>query len=63
MIKSFTALEHKVGERVYQFLCAPDSPLGEVHDALLAMRNHVVHRILEQQKAEADQKKDSPPQG
>jgi hypothetical protein len=47
MIKNFTSLEHKIGERVYQFYCNPESPLGELHDALHAMRNFIISKMQE----------------
>jgi len=47
MIKNFTSLEHKIGERIYQFYCDPNSPLGELHDALHAMRNFVIGKMQE----------------
>ncbi len=34
MLKNITRLEHKIGERVYHFLCDADSPLTEVKEAL-----------------------------
>lgn len=52
MIKSKTVLEVKRNDRIYQLECEPDSPLGEVYDALCAMRSFVVQRINEQQQAE-----------
>ncbi len=52
MLKQFTALEHKVGDHVYHFMCAPDSPLGEIHDALTIMKDYVVQRIQDQHKLE-----------
>lgn len=59
MIKNVTALEIKVNERIYKFLCEVDSPLGEVHDILSQMKNFVVERInkiheQEQKKANPD---------
>jgi hypothetical protein len=50
MIKNVTTLEHKIGERVYQFCCDPNSPLGELHDALHAMRNFVISKMQEVDK-------------
>jgi hypothetical protein len=52
MIKSKTILEVKTGERVYEFTCPPDTPLGEAHDALCQMKAYVIERITEQQKKE-----------
>ena len=45
MIKSVTRLEHKVGDRVYHFMCDNDSPLGEIHDALAKFKSYVVEII------------------
>ena len=42
MIKNLTALEVKIGERIYKLLCEADSPLGEVHDVLMQMKAHVI---------------------
>jgi hypothetical protein len=50
MISNLTKIEIKNGERFYQFLCSVDSPIGEVHDALTAMKNMVVQRIMEADK-------------
>jgi len=42
MIKNLTALEIKIGERIYKFLCDVDSPLGEVHDVMMQMKGQVL---------------------
>jgi hypothetical protein len=55
MIKNITTLEHKIGERVYQFICDPQSPLGELHDALHAMRNFVISKMQEVDKKNEEQ--------
>lgn len=47
MINSKTILEHKIGERTYQFFCDPNSPLGELHDALVLMRNFIIQKMQE----------------
>ena len=47
MLKTITKLEHKVGDRVYQFICENDSPLGECHDAITAFKDYVVKKIQE----------------
>ena len=52
MLKNISKLEHKIEDRVYQFVCECDAPLGEVHDALVKMKAYVVSRIQEIQKAE-----------
>jgi hypothetical protein len=35
MLKNLIRLEHKIGEKVYHFLCDTDSPIGEVKEALM----------------------------
>jgi hypothetical protein len=52
MINSRTILEHKIGERAYQFFCDPNSPLGELHDALVVMRNFIIQKMQEIDKKE-----------
>jgi hypothetical protein len=52
MIKNLSALEVKIGERVYKLICEVDSPLGEVHDVISQMKNYVIQRINESHKAE-----------
>jgi len=52
MFKQAALGEVKIGERSYQLLCAWDSPLGEIHDALMQMKGHCVQRIEANQKAE-----------
>jgi hypothetical protein len=47
MIKNFSGLEIKIGERAYQLVCALDSPIGELHDALCHMKNFVIHKVNE----------------
>lgn len=42
----------KIGENIYEFLCANSSALGEVHDALVSMKSHIVELIAATQKAE-----------
>lgn len=37
MLKSVAQLEHKIGDRVYQFVCDPASPVQEVMQALSKM--------------------------
>jgi hypothetical protein len=52
MFKTLAKLEHKVGERIYQFACDGDAPLGEVHDALARFKGHLVDLISTADKAE-----------
>lgn len=47
MIKSKTVLHHKIGDRDYNLEVSPDSPLGELHDALVAMKNFVIQKMQE----------------
>lgn len=61
MIKQKTVLEVKIGERVYELSCAADSPLGELHDALMQMKGFCVDRMIqahEQEKKQAEQQKE-----
>lgn len=34
MIKNVSVLEHKIGDKVFQFYCEPSSSIGEVKEAL-----------------------------
>lgn len=54
MLKNIARFEHKVGERIYHFICDHDAPLGEVHDALARFKSQVVSMITaaEQKSAE-----------
>ena len=52
MFKQITIGEVKKGERTYQLLCDPSSPLGELHDVLMEMRAHCIQRMEAIQKAE-----------
>lgn len=51
MIKNITRLEHKVGDRIYHFVCENDSPLGEIHDALSKFKSCIIEIINGQEKA------------
>lgn len=50
------SIEIKIGERVYKFNCSPDSPLGEIHDALSSMRSHVIQLMKDQDKSSESNK-------
>ena len=54
MFKSMTIGAVKIGDRMYQLLCAPDSPLGELHDALMQMKGHCVDKMIEAHKQEQE---------
>lgn len=58
MIKNRTILEIKIADNVYELHCGPQSPLGELHDALCQMKAFVVGKIIEAQ--EAEKPKDAP---
>lgn len=63
MIKTVAKLEHKIGDRVYQFICDHDAPLGEVHDALTKFRSHVVGVINSVEKDSEKSKEADPTVG
>lgn len=42
MQKQLTQLEAKIGEKTYQFVCDPDSPLAHVKEALFQFVKHVM---------------------
>ncbi len=52
MLKNKTVLEVKSGENSYELHCGPQSPLGDLHDALCKMKAFVVEKILAAQEAE-----------
>lgn len=56
MIKQKVVLEVKIGERSYEMECHQDSPLGEVHDALSQMKQFVIQRMMEAEKAKESPK-------
>jgi len=47
-----TILEVKMGDKFYNFECAPDSPLSEINQALVTMNTYVLSRIEEVKKAQ-----------
>jgi len=47
MFNQIGKLEVKIGDRLYQLLCAVDSPIGEVHDALSQMKMYVIDKMKE----------------
>lgn len=54
MIKNKVVLEHVINERTYLLLCENNSPLGELHDALMAMKGYCVERMVAAQKEEQE---------
>jgi hypothetical protein len=49
-IKNKIVLEVIRGERTYEMVLSPDSPLGEAFDAITEMRNYLVERINQVEK-------------
>lgn len=54
MIKQKTIIEVKIGDRIYELSCNGDSPLGELHDALMQMKGFCVERMVQAQKEEQE---------
>lgn len=55
-VKNQTLISIKKEDRIYEFKCVNEAPLGEVFDALSLMRNYVVQRIQEAEKASEEPK-------
>ena len=58
MLKYISQLEHKIGDKTYQFLCDPNSPLSEVKDALFQFLRYVGQvedAVKEQQEKAKDE--------
>lgn len=53
MIRTKAVIEIKIGDNIYAMECPSNSQLGEVHDALVQMRQMVVNMM----QAHADQEK------
>lgn len=47
MIKQKTILEVNSNNRVYSLECSPDSPLGELFDALSQMKSFIIEKMKE----------------
>lgn len=56
MLSQLSVLAHQVGERVYNFLCSPESPLPEIKEALFQFNKYVANLEdqAKQQAAAAD---------
>jgi hypothetical protein len=52
MIRNKTVFEVKIGEKLYQFQCEPDSPLVEVNDVLNIMKNHISKMIQDHMESQ-----------
>jgi hypothetical protein len=64
MQKQITRFEIKKGERIYHLLMDSESPIGELHDVLIEMREHVIQAIqktIEMQKSQIKKEEESPP--
>ena len=57
MIKNISKLSVRVGEKVYEFLCDPDSPTGDVKLALLEILKFVgkVEDTYKEEQAKEDE--------
>lgn len=58
MIKSKIVLEVVKSERLYQFICLPESPLGEIYDVMNEMRALVIQKIMDEQKSRESKDQD-----
>lgn len=66
MLKNITRLEHKVGEKVYHFLCDNDSPVHEAKEAVMQFLKYImsvedaakVQQELAKQQVSDDDKKE-----
>lgn len=56
MIKNYVHLEHKVEDRIYTFICHEKATLGELHDALHAMKATVLAKMNEVMSKEQEAK-------
>lgn len=57
MLKNKSRLEVKSGEKVYEFACDFDAPIGEIYDALCQMKKFVIEKMVEFQKNEEEKEK------
>lgn len=56
MLKFNNVLEHKIEDRLYKFMCAHDSPIGEIYDSLSRMISFVAQQIAAAEKAKEEEK-------
>lgn len=57
MLKQKVVLEHLIEDRIYQFECPNNAPLGEIHDSLFRFLDFVDMKIEEARKL-----KEQPPE-
>lgn len=65
MIKNYVHLEHKVEDRIYTFICHEKATLGELHDALHAMKATVlakINEVMAQENMAKEQKAEQSPE-
>jgi hypothetical protein len=60
MIKNKLLLEIVKGDRTYQMVLSPDSPLGECFDVLSEMRGYILDRIIEENKKQSEAQSETP---
>lgn len=58
MLKNKTVIEVKINDRIYSLECSPDSPLGELHDALSQMKGYVIAKMVDLEKKVVENKDD-----
>lgn len=61
MLKQQVSFDVMRNDRVYRISCDPDSPLGELYDALNEMRSFVIQKILDEQKSQEPKEPDQSP--
>lgn len=57
-VKVKSSIEVNIDDKLYQFVCDSDSPLGAVHDALCQMRILVVQKIAEMDVSKQEPKQE-----
>jgi len=57
-VKVKSSIEVNIDDKLYQFVCDSDAPLGACHDALCQMRGVVVNKIAEMDKCKEEPKQE-----
>jgi hypothetical protein len=62
MQKILTQLEHKIGEKVYHFVCDPASPIEHVKEALFQFMKYIgtIEDTIRTQQAKAKAEETNP---
>lgn len=56
MFRNISVLEVKAGdERMHRYECAPNAPLGEIHDSLCAMKAYILSQMKEKEEKEREE--------